>query len=286
MPERRVVQLTSPDVAQASLPPGSPIGLYVMCIHFQIPGILYACYDSRVEGLKKYSKAFTCYTKRPIYFDYDRDYLELDVRTLEYFAELSEEHHLALMEPPKVKHLAVINNRALRAENLVFYCQFFSGLERLLVMEPEAHHYLTSPGLPYTFLPDQKSFRHNWDTLRAPIMKRIPFVRPPLKKWTAPLLVLGTATQWARYKSGNTCTEPPKAWGGQDLNTMDWEPTTTIPSLEYVPRLETVGNQGLAMDFSRDSLVSNTEDLEEEEHQKIKSLVFYQTLSSAHPMTH
>ncbi|KAK6581999.1 hypothetical protein PZA11_005696 [Diplocarpon coronariae] len=220
-----------------------------------IPEILHTCYDARVAGLKIYKKAFFQYVRETIYFDFDRDYLELDVRTVEHFAEKSEYGNVPLLEPPKVKNLAIMSGRPIRGEDLVFYCQFFTGLERLAINEqslssspstdPLIHMQNSAPMVPHTFQPDQNSFRHNWDKLRGPIMKRVPFVRPALKEWKPPLLIIGTETQWEQHSKQMVDMVP--VWGGVDPNSMDWESTVIIPSLEYVPRLETVSSRGVGL---------------------------------------
>ncbi|EKD12720.1 uncharacterized protein L3040_006869 [Drepanopeziza brunnea f. sp. 'multigermtubi'] len=279
IPDRRVVQFTAPDAIQRSLT--TPTGSFVLRIRYINPSILLACSDSRAAGLKMYEQAFAPYVRRPIYFNFERDYLELDTRTIEYFAELSEDNIVELEQPPRVKNLAVATRRALRGEDLVFYCQFFSGLERLLVKEPDTPDTpntpsIARPQLPHTFQTDQPSFRHNWENLRAPIMKRVPFVRPALEKWEPPLLILGTDSQWSKHAKGEA--QPEAEWGGLDPSSptpMEWEPTAFIPSLEYVPRSETVGPRGAVVEYVRERFDDSIAETEQEEHESIKSSLFY-----------
>ncbi|PBP22036.1 hypothetical protein BUE80_DR007110 [Diplocarpon rosae] len=285
VPERRVIQLIAPDSAQTSLPPGNPPGAFLLCISYSIPPILCTCYDARVAGLKIYEKAFVSYVQRPIYFDFDRDYLELDVRTIEYFAGLSEDRDTPLLEPLKVKNLAIMNDRPLRAMDLVFYCKLFSRLERLAISEPglspssspipSLYIQNSVPTVPHTFLPDQNSFRHNWDKLRAPIMRRVPYTRPALTKWEPPRLTIGTDAQWEQQSENPADIAP--VWGGVDPNSMEWESTVVIPSLEYVPRLETVSHRGGVVSIGQNGLGTELgyADSDEREHHEIKSFLFY-----------
>ncbi|PBP23735.1 hypothetical protein BUE80_DR005388 [Diplocarpon rosae] len=285
VPERRVIQLIGPDSAQTSLPPGTPPASFRLCIRFSIPPILSTCFDARAAGLKIYEKAFVSYLQRPVYFDFDRDYLELDVRTIEYFAGMSEDRDTPLLEPLKVKSLALMNDRPLRAQDVVFYCKLFSRLERLAISEPGPSTFPSPrlalyvqnsvPTVPHTFLPGQNSFRHNWDKLRAPIMKRISYVRPALAQWEPPLLIIGTDAQWEQHSKNAADIAP--AWGGVDPNSMEWESTVVIPSLEYIPRLGTVSPRDGVVSIGKNRLRTGAgfADSDEREHHDTKSLLFY-----------
>ncbi|KAH6721815.1 hypothetical protein BKA61DRAFT_666554 [Leptodontidium sp. MPI-SDFR-AT-0119] len=196
-------------------------------LQYRRPSMLQACYDVRVAALKHFTPAFKPYLPSPIRFNFDRDYLELDMHMLEWIATIHEEKGVALVEPPKIKHLAVSHYRQFRAEeDIVFICQYFSGLDILMLNEPEVGDSISTSGFIHVFKPQDAGFiaRHRWKVLRRPIMKKIRGVRPKLNKWHPPTLFVGTHTQWAQHTLIPLSVNIRRK-SVSNSNLMDWQPT-------------------------------------------------------------
>lgn len=262
-PCRQLISLSLPNIASAAetaalvaastpLRLTEPLDVY---LQYRRPGLLHACYDARIAGLKRFTPAFKSYLPSPIRLDFDFDYLELDMHMVEYIASVHEESGLTPVEPPKVKNLAVSHYRQIRGEDFVLICQYFSGLERLMINEPEINDSTSTGGYPNMFQPLDANFiaRHRWKDLRKPIMKKIRGIRPKLTKWGPPALLIGTDTQWAQFALKSVkitfldiprpipCPGPSSRPSNPDI--MDWQPTINISSLEFIPRLETAGSE-------------------------------------------
>ncbi|PVH79462.1 hypothetical protein DL98DRAFT_631316 [Cadophora sp. DSE1049] len=243
-------------------------------LRYSRPGMLRACYDARVAGLKQFTLAFESYLPSPVRFNFDRDYLELDVDMVEWIAHTHREKRLPLVEPPKVEYLAVSLSRQLRAEDVVLICRYFTGLRVLLVNEPEPNRMVPTGGVPCTFFQKDANFiaRHRWTDLRKSIVRPIRGVRPKLDKWTPPILVIGTDTQWAQHalKAFNINYGP----NADPVDSMDWQPTIGIPSLEYVPRLETVRGPMSAVTIANKKTLNSALIGDLKDHMRIRSWVF------------
>ena len=92
-------------------------------LRYSRPGMLRACYEARVAGLKHFTPAFESYLPAPIRFRHDHDYLELDIGMVEWIAYTHREKRLPLVEPPKVQCLAVSLPRQMKAEDVVLICR-------------------------------------------------------------------------------------------------------------------------------------------------------------------
>ncbi|KAG4422836.1 hypothetical protein IFR04_004058 [Cadophora malorum] len=243
-------------------------------LRYPRPGMLRACYDARVAGLKQFTPVFESYLPAPIRFRYDRDYLELDIGMVEWIAYTHLEKRLPLVEPPKVQCLAVSLPRLLRAEDVVLICRYFTGLGVLWINEAEPDRMIPTSGVPAEFFPKEANFiaRHRWTDLRKSIVRPIRGVRPKLDQWNPPELVVGTDTQWAQHALERLyVTFRPR---NVSVDSMDWQPTIRIPSLEYVPRLETVRGPMSTVTFARDTKLKCAFMNDYREHARMRSWVF------------
>lgn len=262
VPERSVVRITCQRSPRPSLyvHPDS----FAIDLDYKVPSLLLACSHSRAVALKYFSKALVPYLPHPIFFCFDRDYLEIDWEVMEYFADLSEDHDFPFVDLPRVRNLLIRTQRDVRHDDLVRFCKLFSGLERLLLEEPEMGA-VDAGLLPVSYQPDQPSPRHNWNHVRAPVMVKVDGVRPALEEWKPPLLVIGTGSQWKRRAGGER--------SGSDSDAMEWVPYMVLPSLEYVPRLGTATSYGNAIEYGSKER-SHPVPSADEEHSKIETLLF------------
>ncbi|KAH7407233.1 hypothetical protein BKA64DRAFT_742901 [Cadophora sp. MPI-SDFR-AT-0126] len=243
-------------------------------LRYSRPGMLRACYDARVAGLKKFTLALESYLPSPVRFNFDRDYLELDIGLVEWIAHTHRETRLPLDDPPKVKHLAVSFSRQMTAEDVVLICRYFTRLRVLLINELEPNRMVPTGGLPYLFSQKDANFiaRHRWTDLRKSIVRPIRGVRPKLNKWDPPILVIGTDTQWAQYALKRIKIK--QHLDADPADSMDWQPTINIPSLEYVPRLEKVRGPQSAVTISKESALNHALKDYLSDHVKIRSWIF------------
>ncbi|KAH7357163.1 hypothetical protein BKA65DRAFT_534883 [Rhexocercosporidium sp. MPI-PUGE-AT-0058] len=282
IPCRQVVSLSRPLDARPDLGvqvPPSELAFETK-LQYRRPGMLQACFDARTAGLKHFMPAFGLCLPAPIRFNFDRDYLELDMYMLEWIATIHEQKAVALVEPPMVKNLAVSHYRPFRAEDIVFICKYFSGLEMLMLNEPEIDDSMPTSGFIHVFKPQEAGFiaRHRWKELRRPIMKRIRGVRPRLDKWQPPTLFVGTDTQWARHALEFVKMEVlPKHKSMSKSSFMDWQPTVNIPSLHYVDRLETVSREMPALSIQINSNTRSVYERDVAEPYKMIPWVFEDT---------
>ncbi|KAK0100698.1 hypothetical protein ONS95_007150 [Cadophora gregata] len=236
-------------------------------LRYSRPGMLRACYDARVAGLRHFTPAFKSYLPSPVRFNFDRDYMELNIEMVEWIAHTHREKQSPLIETPLVKNLAVSVPRQLTAEDVVLICRYFTGLESLLINEAELDRSRPAAGYPCTFSPKAANFiaRHRWGELRRIIM------RPKLEKWVPPVLIIGTDTQWAWHAlnfSWVVCRPV------DHVDSMDWQPTITTPSLEYVPRLAAVSGPSSALTVPNDTTTDRLLEEYVQEHYNIRSWVF------------
>ncbi|KAL2073042.1 hypothetical protein VTL71DRAFT_10366 [Oculimacula yallundae] len=246
-PCRQVVSLSCPSVSWMALSRrGDPAP--EIYLQYRRPGMRKACFDARVAGLKHFpsTPAFKSYLPSPVRFNFDRDVLELDMHMMEWIATVHEEQRIPLVEPPMVKNLAVSHYRPFRLEDLVLICQYFTGLDVLMLHEPElGSNQLPSKGMLHDLSPKQacRIPRYRWIEILRPIRSAIPGVRPWLHKWVPPTLTTGTVTQWARLALTPRALRRRDPEEDREPNMMDWSPTLSIPSLEYSPRLELPSGQ-------------------------------------------
>ena len=132
----------------------------------------------------------------------------------------------------------------------------------------------STSGVPARFFPKEANFiaRHRWTDLRKSIVRPIRGVRSKLDQWNPPELVVGTDTQWAQHALQRLHVSIRSH--AVPVDSMDWQPTISIPSLEYVPRLDTVRGPLSTVTITRDTEPKGALIDDLREHAKMRSWVF------------
>ncbi|KUJ13517.1 uncharacterized protein LY89DRAFT_721492 [Mollisia scopiformis] len=202
------------------------------------PAVLRATFEARCAGLKIYQPFLDVLLGQGtscVYFNFDLDYLQISLDAFELICWAYAHIHIEDNQLPMIKRLVVnMQNIKLGENSLVNICKHFSGLTKLYIIEADTEY--TKEGVPYTYHPKQKSFRHDWTKLRRQIKAPIPFVRDRLTDWSPPILIIGSRSQWkwrrARAEQRKEFILQRERTAGGD---MDWKPTATFPRLDYVP---------------------------------------------------
>jgi hypothetical protein len=176
-----------------------------------IPGILHACYDSRIEALKRYKVALLVDLSRPVYFDFERDTLEFgDFEALEAFSKLNTKFNGSTLEADRIRTLAITLESRMQPHHFKLICSNFGELEELKVREQssriEYYWWSGSTGSPGRWIPDIKSLkvieRKEIETypplmgLLATIRWNIEVRAGQVKEWKPPRVVVGSEKQW------------------------------------------------------------------------------------------
>ncbi|CZR52572.1 uncharacterized protein PAC_02449 [Phialocephala subalpina] len=223
--------------------------LYTATLSHTPPGTLAATYDARAAALKIYRPVFTAFSSKPLAAVYfradDEDRLEINLDMLDVLASYAESIPFEKNDMPLLKMLTVhMEDQVFERDDLVDICKYFSGLTHLQIIQkppydtdnndiPHTYHLEATP-TPTTWPPVRTSTA--WQTLQQDVKAPIDFVRPKLKEWKPPILIVGTWLQWngleAKLRAKQLMVEEmEKAMRGD----MEWEPTAIMPSLEYVP---------------------------------------------------
>ncbi|KAE8448789.1 hypothetical protein EG329_008791 [Mollisiaceae sp. DMI_Dod_QoI] len=203
------------------------------------PGILASSFDSRAAGLKLYQPILGAFlgSQAPlVYFEFKTDILDIDYELIVMFDILSRSISAELNHLPSIKRLTVVmRDQTMHELHLLRICRHFTGLNWLAIIEQDTER--TRDGIPHTFAPTQKSFRHDWAKIRPFIRAPMSFVRDKLTDWKPPTLTIGSISQWfwrqTRMRERRQFeTKLQEVIGGE----MEWEPTVFFPRLDYVPR--------------------------------------------------
>lgn len=206
---------------------------------FPVPGILHACYDSRVAGLKMFSLAFGKTFGFPIYFNFDADLLKFSGFIPLYIlikreALSTENRGRSLGSLDLIQYLR-INQPFAVVEQHLSCCKWFKSLKHLMFMEPTpraSQNPATKSGKPRVWLPEDTQkfwsraktlgttrkgsarFYHSSTWLRRTAPKGAATLEPPV-------VTIGTTTEWANlqcvgYQTKGWIIGREETWGTMD----------------------------------------------------------------------
>ncbi|CZT04352.1 uncharacterized protein RAG0_10851 [Rhynchosporium agropyri] len=250
-PRRQVVSINCREVDLKAVP--DPDESPAMTLEYRRPSMIEACSDARAAGLRCFTPALNLYLPSPIRFNFDHDVLELDMHMMEWIASVHEDGQLPIEDTTLVKNLAISHYRRFRAEDIILVCQYFSGLESLMINEPEIDDSFPSAGMPKLLSPSEASFnsRYRWKGVEEMIKKKISNVRPKLDHWVPPLLLTGTDTQWASVAFRRRIHQLHVFPSARNSNLMDWLPSFNIPSLGYSQKFALASGQISSITYQR-----------------------------------
>jgi hypothetical protein len=186
---------------------------------YDITPMLHTCYDSRVEGLKRYSAVFAAQLGDPIYFDFKHDELCFSsIETLEIFQEVTPNFGISLEHMASVEILAFHVDEEPYTTDVVAACKNFPGLKQLMVELPDPLVGPPDHNIPFWWEPE--AAKDWWSKLTPDIKAAVPRGRGELKVWKPPVLYQGTKSQWWEKNS--------------DEQKIDWKTLLAFPSLECV----------------------------------------------------
>ena len=168
-----------------------------------LPGIFHACYNSRVEALKRYKLSFAVELCKPIYFDFARDTLEFgDFGALEAFSKRSTSWTGSSMEADDILTLAITLDHSLHPHNFTLICSNFARLEELKVRERDDSFNRRETGMED--IPPLKVFESEEIAGHTPLGGLLARIRWNIEArggdlhrgWKPPRVVVGTERQW------------------------------------------------------------------------------------------
>ncbi|KAH8601895.1 hypothetical protein B0O99DRAFT_736233 [Bisporella sp. PMI_857] len=225
-----------------------------------VPGILHACYESRVEGLKIFSAAFAKPFDHSIYFNFDLDILVFTSKDARDMFVLKQ-HFLGgpLSEFSRMKYIGSQQSTRLRSEDYAFFFAWFPKLSHLLMegWDPlwriPLPNLLPKPRWPADhnkcYIDNIKrlsaSYKHYYKRAYSHYFHAETELTSALPSdWTPPVITSGNHREWANLwaktegKMGWTIGKE-ETWGTVEKATaeepMDWEPNPPLLSLEYKP---------------------------------------------------
>jgi hypothetical protein len=176
------------------------------------PGILGACYDSRIEALKHYKPAFNIELGRSIYVDFTRDTFEFgSFACLQAFSIKNTPFAGSKMEGDRIKTVGITLDGTLKEYHFILLCSNFGGLETLFVREEGWWKPETEPLSEFSGAEIEKA----WPWITGRIRSNIERRGGDWTSWKPPMVVRGTKEQWERAM-----------WekGKELVDEMEWEP--------------------------------------------------------------
>jgi hypothetical protein len=193
------------------------------CLHkatYTNPGILGACYDSRLKALKRYTPSFAIEIGHPIYVDFSRDTFEFgDFASLEAFSIKNTPFSGSKMEGDCILTVGITLEQPLREHHFILLCSNFGGMKRLMVRERNWWKLETEPLAEF----GGEEIERTWPWVTGRIRRNIESRGGDWSAWKPPIVTRGTEEQWEYWMSDR---------GRYGVEEMEWEPLGKVKEVK------------------------------------------------------